>query len=85
MHRNKRKKWRAVSCRIWHYPTHSRNGRLAEPREVMRGFNLVDPPSAIALARKAQITLTLNQIQSAKTLVNAAQGVEASNPYVQST
>ena len=57
-------------------------GRLAEAREVMHGFNVLPPPSAIALAREAELALTLNQIQSAKTLVNQAQGVEASNPYV---
>ena len=56
MHRNKRKKWRAVSCRIWHYPTHCRERGVWQKRaEVMHGFNVLPPPSAIALAREAEL------------------------------
>src|SRR5512146_91516 len=57
-------------------------GRLAEAREVMHDFNTRTPPAAIALAREAELALTLGQIQSAKALVNQAQGVDAAHPYV---
>ncbi|MDD5181438.1 MAG: tetratricopeptide repeat protein, partial [Gallionellaceae bacterium] len=56
-------------------------GRLAEAREVMRGFN-IRTPQAITLAREAELALTLDQIQPAKALVNQAQGMEAAHPYV---
>lgn len=56
-------------------------GRLAEARDVMHGFNAHAPQRAIALAREAELALTLGQIQSARTLVTQAQGVEA-HPYV---
>ncbi len=46
-------------------------GRLAEAREEMHGFNTRTPQSAIALAREAELALTLDQIQSAKTLVGS--------------
>jgi tetratricopeptide (TPR) repeat protein len=57
-------------------------GRLAEAREVMHGFNTQTPASAITLAREAELALTLDQIQSAKTLMDQAREVDASHPYV---
>ena len=72
-------------------------GRLAEAREVMRGFNAqasntqasntqesntTTPPSAITLAREAELALMLDQIQPAKALVNRAQAADAAHPYV---
>ncbi len=62
-------------------------GRLAEARDVMHGFNTQasntgTPQLAVALAREAELALTLGQIQSAKALVNQAQGTEAAHPYV---
>jgi len=57
-------------------------GRLTEAREVMHGFNTRTPPSAITLAREAELALTLDQVQAAKALVNQAQEVEAAHPYV---
>ena len=41
-------------------------GRLAEARDVMHGFNAHAPQRAIALAREAELALTLGQIQSAR-------------------
>jgi tetratricopeptide (TPR) repeat protein len=57
-------------------------GRLAEAREVMRDINTKTPQSAVTLAREAELALTLNQNQSARTLVEQAQAVDASHPYV---
>ncbi len=57
-------------------------GRLAEAREVIHGFNTQTPASAITLAREAELALTLDQIQSAKTLMDRAHEVDASHPYV---
>ena len=56
-------------------------GRLAEAHEVMHGFNAHTPQQAIALAREAELALTLDQIQSAKTLTAQARAVEM-HPYV---
>jgi tetratricopeptide (TPR) repeat protein len=56
-------------------------GRLAEAREAMHGFN-ARTPQAITLAREAELALTLDQVQSAKALVNQAQGADATHPYV---
>jgi Flp pilus assembly protein TadD len=56
-------------------------GRLAEARKVMQIFN-ARTQSAIALAREAELALTLDQIQSARTLLDQARTVDASHPYV---
>ena len=57
-------------------------GRLAEAREVIHGFNTRTPLSAIALAREAELALTLDQVQVARTLVDHAHEVDAVHPYV---
>lgn len=57
-------------------------GRLTEAREEMRSFNMRTPQSAVTLAREAELALTLNQIQSAKTLVDQAHEMDATHPYV---
>lgn len=61
-------------------------GRLAEARDVMHGFNArrseSATPQAISLAREAELALTLNQVLSARELVNQAQTIEAGNTYV---
>ena len=57
-------------------------GHLAEARGVMHGFNTRTPPSAIALAREAELALTLGHVQQAKALVNQAQAADAAHPYV---
>ena len=57
-------------------------GRLAEAREMMHGFNTPARQSAVALAREAELDLTLNQVQSAKTLVGQAGAIDAAQPYV---
>jgi Tfp pilus assembly protein PilF len=57
-------------------------GRLTEARDAMHDFNTQAPQSAVALAREAELALTLDQIQSAKTLLDQAQGVDATHPYV---
>ncbi len=67
-------------------------GRLAEAREVVHGFNTQasntstsntgTPPSAITLAREAELALTLGQTQAARTLVNRAQEANGAHPYV---
>ncbi len=56
-------------------------GRLAEARDEIHRFNAQTPQRAIALAREAELALTLGDVQSARTLVAQAQGVEA-HPYV---
>ena len=56
-------------------------GHLAEARDVMHGFNTRTPPSAIALAREAELALTLDQAQAANALVNQAQAADAAHPY----
>jgi tetratricopeptide (TPR) repeat protein len=56
-------------------------GRLAEAREVMQRFNQATP-SAITLAREAELALTLDQIRPAKTLMDQARTVDAAHPYV---
>jgi tetratricopeptide (TPR) repeat protein len=57
-------------------------GRLAEARDVIHRFNAGTTPSAIALAREAELALTLGETQSARTLVNQAQQADAAQPYV---
>jgi tetratricopeptide (TPR) repeat protein len=57
-------------------------GRLAEARKVMHDFNDRAPPSAIALAREAELALSLDRIQSARTLVDRAREIDSTHPYV---
>ena len=62
-------------------------GRLAEARDAMHGFNnqpsnIGTPQQAVALAREAELDLTLDRVQSAVALVNWAEGAEATHPYV---
>ena len=67
-------------------------GRLAEARDVMHGFNAPisnaspshsgTPQHAVALAREAELDLTLDQIQPAVALVSRAEGADAAHPYV---
>jgi len=62
-------------------------GRLAEARDAMHGFNAPAsnsgvPQQAVALAREAELDLTLGQVQPAVALVNQAEGAEAAHPYV---
>jgi len=57
-------------------------GRLAEAREEMRSFNTRSPQSAVALAREAELALTLNQVHAAKALMDQAHEVDATHPYV---
>ena len=61
-------------------------GRLAEASAAMHGFNAeasnTGAPQAVALAREAELALTLDQIQQAKALVNRAQTADAAHPYV---
>ena len=57
-------------------------GRLAEAREEMRSFNMRTPQFAVTLAREAELALTLNQIQTARMLVDQAHEVDATHPYV---
>lgn len=57
-------------------------GHLAEARETMHGFNAGKSPSAIALAREAELALTLGQVRAARTLLTQAQAVDARHPYV---
>lgn len=57
-------------------------GRLQEARAEMHDFNTQTPPSAIALAREAELALTLDQIQAARTLAEQAHAADATQPYV---
>jgi Tfp pilus assembly protein PilF len=57
-------------------------GRLAEARGAMHDFNGHAPQSAIALAREAELALTLDQVQPARTLVAQANALDAAHPYV---
>jgi tetratricopeptide (TPR) repeat protein len=57
-------------------------GRLAEARDVMRDVNTLTPHSAVTLAREAELALTLNQNQAARSLVDQAHEVDAMHPYV---
>ena len=56
-------------------------GRLTEAREVIHGFNS-RTPQAVTLAREAELALMLDQVQSARALVAAAQESWGANPYV---
>ncbi len=57
-------------------------GRLAEARGAMHDFNGHAPQAAIALAREAELALTLDQVQSARTLVAQANALDVTHPYV---
>jgi tetratricopeptide (TPR) repeat protein len=72
-------------------------GHLAEALEVMHGFNAQisntgmlntgtqntgTQQRAVALAREAELALTLGQAQSANALVHQAQAADAAHPYV---
>lgn len=57
-------------------------GHLAEARDVMRDFNGRTPQSAIALAREAELALTLGQAHGARMLVDQALAAEPGQPYV---
>ena len=57
-------------------------GRLEEARKELHDFNSHAPQSAIALAREAELALTLDHVQAAKALVIHANQVDATHPYV---
>ena len=57
-------------------------GRLAEARKVIHDLNSRPAPSAIALAREAELALTLNQTAAANTLLAQANQVDSNHPYV---
>ncbi|MFA6441875.1 MAG: tetratricopeptide repeat protein [Sterolibacterium sp.] len=57
-------------------------GHLAEARETMHDFNAQKSQSAIALAREAELALTLGKVQAARTLLAQAHAVDARHPYV---
>lgn len=57
-------------------------GQLAQAREVVHGFNTHSPQSAIALAREAELALTLDQLRQARTLAGQARDADAAHPYV---
>lgn len=57
-------------------------GQLAEARAVVHEFNSREPQQAVALAREAELALTLDQVQTAGALVAKAQESWAANPYV---
>jgi Tfp pilus assembly protein PilF len=57
-------------------------GRLEEARKEIHDFNARTPQSAIALAREAELALTLGQIQAAKRLAGQAYEMDAANSYV---
>ncbi len=58
------------------------SGRLTEARDAMHDFNSGTPQSAIALAREAELELTINHVQSARMLVGRARDVDATSSYV---
>ncbi len=57
-------------------------GRLAEARQEMRDCNAHHPGAAIALAREAELALTLDQIQMAKALATQARAINGEHPYI---
>ena len=57
-------------------------GRLAEARDTVHGFNGREPQQAVALAREAELELTLDQPAAARALTNRAQQLDAAHPYV---
>jgi len=58
-------------------------GHLEEARAVLHGFNARTPHSAIALAREAELALTLDHTQAAAdTLTAQALQLDATHPYV---
>ncbi|MFH0933651.1 MAG: tetratricopeptide repeat protein [Pseudomonadota bacterium] len=58
------------------------SGQLAEARNEMASFNAKAPASAIALAREAELALTLDQIDAARALAQHARETDPSHPYV---
>lgn len=58
------------------------SGRLTEARDAIHDFNSGAPQSAVALAREAELDLTLNQAQSARMLVGRARDMDATSSYV---
>ncbi len=60
-------------------------GKLVEARQVMRDFNGKEPGgarSSVALAREAELALTVGQIGAARVLVAQARDRDAAHPYV---
>jgi len=61
-------------------------GRLAEAQEVMHGFNARTSAGAtqpaIALAREAELALTLDRVQTAMVLLARARETDDTHPYV---
>lgn len=57
-------------------------GHLDQARAEMHDFNSHSPQSAIALAREAELSLTLAQTQAAKALADQARAADATQPYV---
>lgn len=58
-------------------------GRLEKALQALHAFNATrTSPSAITLAREAELALTLGQTQAAKALAEQAHAEDATNPYV---
>lgn len=57
------------------------SGRLEDARETMRVFN-ERTPSAVTLAREAELALTLDHVGEAQSLIGRAQQMDAAHPYV---
>ncbi|MBU0621386.1 MAG: TonB-dependent receptor [Gammaproteobacteria bacterium] len=58
------------------------SGQLAEARNEMASFNAKAPASAVALAREAELALTLDHIHEARSLAQQAQHADPAHPYV---
>lgn len=57
-------------------------GHLSKAKDVMKSFNTQTPQQAVALAREAELLLTLNQAHAARMLIDSANRIDAANPYV---
>jgi len=57
-------------------------GHLAEARDTMHGFNDREPQQAVALAREAELALTLDRPAAARELIDRARRLDAAHPYV---
>jgi len=57
-------------------------GRLREAHKELHDFNTRASPTAITLAREAELSLTLAQTQAARTLAERAHAADAAHPYV---
>jgi len=57
-------------------------GQLAQAHGTLHEFNKRQPPQAIALAREAELALTLDQVSAARSLVAQAETLNAAHPYV---